>query len=221
MGKSQFQKGDFDEAAATFSYMTRLYQTQPMQSGLAKAWLAKCYTELDWLYDAEDVIRNMSRDSIHFRAVKDWDYTYADYYIRTKDYQKAVPYLQKVIKHERRHQQKAREWFLMGQIQKELGNRAEAERAFGKAIGCHPTYELAFNARIAQTEVMAKGNAKAMISRLKRMASNDNNKDYLDQVYYAMGNIHLMQKDTLKAIAAYEKVTRKPPAAALKKVCCC
>ena len=217
LGKAQFQKGDFDEAAATFSYMTRLYQTQPMQSGLAKAWLAKCYTELDWLYDAEDVIRNMSRDSMHFRTVKDWDYTYADFYIRTKDYQKAVPYLRKVIKHERRHQQKAREWFLMGQIQQELGNRAEAERAFRKAIGCHPSYELAFNARIAQTEVMAKGNAKAMISRLKRMAANDNNKDYLDQVYYAMGNIHLMQKDTLKAIDAYEKGNKKATRSGIEK----
>ena len=217
LGKSQFQKGDFDEAAATFSYMTRLYQTQPRQNGLARAWLAKCYIELDWLYDAEDVIRNMSRDSMHFRTVKDWDYTYADYYIHTKDYQKAVPYLRKVIKHERRHQQKAREWFLMGQIQKELGNRAEAERAFGKVIGCHPSYELEFNARIAQTEVMAKGNAKAMISRLKRMASNDNNKDYLDQVYYAMGNIHLMQKDTMKAITAYEKGNEKATRSGIEK----
>jgi tetratricopeptide (TPR) repeat protein len=217
LGKSQFQKGDFDEAAATFSYMIRLYQTQPMQSGLAKAWLAKCYTELDWLYDAEDVIRNMSRDSMHFRTVKDWDYTFADYYIRTKDYQKAVPYLRKVIRHERRHQQKAREWYLMGQIQRELGNRAEAERAFRKAIGCHPSYELAFNARIAQTEVMAKGNAKAMISRLKRMAANDNNKDFLDQVYYAMGNIHLMQKDTLKAIGAYEKGNQKATRSGIEK----
>ena len=217
LGKAQFQKGDFDEAAATFSYMMHLYQTQPMQSGMAKAWLAKCYTELDWLYDAEDVIRNMSRDSMHFRAVKDWDYTYADYYIRSKDYEKAVPYLRKVIKHERRHQQKAREWFLMGQIQQELGNRAEAERAFGKAIGCHPSYELEFNARIAQTEVMAKGNAKAMISRLKRMASNDNNKDYLDQVYYAMGNIHMMQKDTLKAIDAYEMGNKKATRSGIEK----
>ena len=217
LGKSQFQKGDFDEAAATFSYMIRLYQTQPMQSGLAKAWLAKCYTELDWLYDAEDVIRNMSRDSMHFRTVKDWDYTFADYYIHTKEYAKAVPYLRKVIKHERRHQQKAREWFLMGQIQQELGNRAEAEHAFGKVVGCHPSYELEFNARIAQTEVMAKGNAKAMISRLKRMASNDNNKEYLDQVYYAMGNIHLMQRDTLKAIAAYEKGNEKATRSGVEK----
>ena len=205
LGKAQFQKGAFDEAAATFSYMTRLYQTQPMQNGLARAWLAKSYTELGWMYDAEDVIRNMSRDSMDFRAVKDWDYTYADFYIRQGDYQKAVPYLQKVIKHERRSMQRAREWYLMGQIQSLLGHRDEAYRAYRKVVGCHPPYELAFNARIAQTEVMAEGNGRQMISRLKRMAIDDNNAEYLDQVYYAMGNIYLMQKDTLQAIAAYEK----------------
>ena len=217
LGKAQFQKGAFDEAAATFSYMSRLYQTQPMQNGLARAWLAKCYVELDWLYDAEDVIRNMNRDSVDFRTVKDWDYTYADYYLRNGELEKAVPYLRKVIKHEKRSKQRAREWFLMGQIQRQLGNRAEAERAFKKVVGCHPPYILEFNARIAQTEVVATENAKGMISRLKRMARNDNNKDYLDQVYYAMGNIYMAQKDTVKAIAAYEKGNEKATRSGIEK----
>ena len=217
LGKAQFQKGAFDEAAATFTYMSRLYQTQPMQNGLARAWLAKCYVELDWLYDAEDVIRNMNRDSVDFRTVKDWDYTYADYYLRTGELEKAAPYLKKVIKHEKRSRQKAREWFLLGQVERQLGNRAEAERAFRKVIGCHPPYELEFNARIAQTEVIAADNAKGMISRLKRMAVNDNNKDYLDQVYYAMGNIYLAQQDTAKAIAAYEKGNEKATRSGIEK----
>ena len=161
------------------------------------------------MYDAEDVIRNMSRDSMDFRAVKDWDYTYANYYIRQGDYEKAVPYLQKVIKHERRSLQRAREWYLMGQIQTLLGHRDEAYQAYRKVVGCHPPYELEFNARISQTEVMAASNGKQMIGRLKRMASDDNNAEYLDQVYYAIGNIYLMQKDTLQAIAAYEKGNEK------------
>jgi len=205
LGKAQFQKGAFDEAAATFSYMSRLYQTQPLQNGLARAWLAKCYTELGWLYDAEDVIRNMNRDSMDFRTVKDWDYTYANYYIRSGELKKGADYLRKVIRHERKNKQRAREWYLMGQIERRLGNKTEAEKAFRKTIGCHPPYELEFHARIAQTEVMAQGNAKSMIGRLKRMAANDNNKDYLDQVYYAIGNIYLTQRDTAKAITAYEK----------------
>ena len=209
MGKAQFQKGAFDEAAATFSYMSRLYQTQPLQNSIARAWLAKSYTELDWLYDAEDIIRNMSRDSMHQRSVKDWDYTYANYYVRNGELEKALPYLRKVIKHENRKTQKAREWFLMGQIQTAMGHQQEAYKAYQHVIRQNPPYELEFNARIAQTEVMAASNSKGMISKLKHMARNENNKDYLDQVYYAMGNIYLLQKDTANAIGAYEEGNEK------------
>ncbi len=205
LGKSQFQKGNFDEAAATFSYMSRLYSTQPAINGIARAWLAKSYVELDWLYDAEDVMTKMLRDTIHYRAQKDWDYTFADYYIKSGQLEQAVPYLHKVIKHERRKKLKARQWYLMGQIQYVLGNKEEAYKAYQKVIHQHPPYELEFNARIAQTEVMAGGRSKQMISRLKHMARSDNNKDYLDQVYYAMGNIYLLQADTANAIGAYEK----------------
>ncbi len=217
MGKAQFQEGAFDEAAATFAYMGRLYQTQPMQNAIARAWLAKCYTELDWLYDAEDVIRNMSRDSIHYRSAKDWDYTYANYYLRTGELERAVPYLRKVIKHERRKVQKAREWFLMGQIQAALGNSTEAYKAYKHVVRQSPPYEMEFNARIAQTEVMAATNSRGMISRLKRMARNDNNKDYLDQVYYAIGNIYLLQGDTAQAIGAYEKGNEKATRSGIEK----
>ena len=209
MGRSQFYQGDFESAAATFSYMSRLYATQPAIYGKARAWLAKCYIEQNWNYDAEDVIRNMLRDSIHWRAQKEWDYTFADYYIHTGNAEQAIPYLRKVINHEMRRKQKAREWYLMGQLQASIGNKKEAYKAFRHVIRLNPPYELAFNARIAMTEVMAKDNAGKMISRLKRMAASDNNKEYQDQIYYAIGNIHLSRKDTLQAITAYEKGNQK------------
>ena len=209
MGRSQFHQGDFESAAATFSYMSRLYATQPAIYGKARAWLAKCYIEQNWNYDAEDVIRNMLRDSIHWRAQKEWDYTFADYYIHTGNAEQAIPYLRKVISHEMRRKQKAREWYLMGQLQASIGNKKEAYKAFRHVIRQNPPYELAFNARIAMTEVIAKDNAGKMISRLKRMAASDNNKEYQDQIYYAIGNIHLSRKDTLQAITAYEKGNQK------------
>ena len=217
MGKSQFQQGKFEEAAATFSYMTRLYQTQPAILGIARAWQAKSYVELDWIYDAEDIIVKQRRDSMHFRAVKDWDYTYADYYLRTQRYEEAVPYLRKVISHEKRRKQKAREWFLMGQLQAMLGHREAAYKAFKRVVRLSPPYELEFNARIAQTEVMAAGDSKRMISKLKRMASNDNNQEYLDQVYYAIGNIYMAQQDTARAIEAYEEGNKKSTRSGIEK----
>lgn len=217
MGRSQFHEGAFDDAASTFAWMSRLYKTQPAIYGKARAWLAKCYIEQDWIYDAEDIIRNMQRDSIDWRAQKEWDYTLADYYLHTGELDKASTYLRKVIKHEIRSKQRAREYYILGQIEASLGNRQAAYKAFKKVVSQNPPYELEFNARIAMTEVLASGQAKQMISRLKRMARNDNNKEYLDQVYYAMGNIYLAQKDTLNAISAYEKGNEKATRSGIEK----
>ena len=217
MGRSQFYQGAFDEAASTFSYMCRLYATQPAIYGRARAWLAKSYIEQDWLYDAEDVIRNMQRDSIHWRAQKEWDFTYADYYIHTGDYDKAIPYLKKSIDHEMRKKQKARLCFLLGQLYAATGKNADAYKAFKSVVRKNPPYELEFNARIAMTEVMGASQAKKMVGKLKRMAASDKNKDYLDQVYYAIGNIYLAQKDTMKAISNYEKGNKKATRSGIEK----
>lgn len=218
MGRSQFFEGQFDEAASTFAYMSRLFRTQPAIYGKARAWLAKCYVEEGWIYDAEDVIRNMKRDSLDWRAVKEWDYTYADYYVHTGQFEQAIPYMKKVIKHEMRRKQKAREWYLLGQLYAAVGNKQGAYQAFKHVIRQNPPYELEFNARISQTEVMASGGkAKQMIAKLRRMAASDNNKDYLDQVYYAIGNIYLSQKDTLHAVKAYEQGNAKATRSGIEK----
>lgn len=209
LGRSQFHEGSLDNAISTFAYMSMLYRTQPAIYSRAQAWLAKCYIENDLAYDAEDVIRNNRRDSIPWQARKDWNYALADYYLLTHDYNSAIPYLRGVISREKRRKQKAREWFIMGQICQEAGKNRDAYRAYSKVIAMNPPYELEFNARIARTEVMASKRSDGMIAKLRRMAKSDKNKDYLDQVYFAIGNIYLIKNDTLKAISAYENGNEK------------
>lgn len=209
LGRSQFHEGNLDNAISTFAYMSMLYRTQPAIYSRAQAWLAKCYIENDLAYDAEDVIRNSRRDSIPWQARKDWDFALADYYLLTHDYKSAIPYLRNVIRREKRRKQKAREWFIMGQICQAAGKNVEAYKAYSKVIAMNPPYQLEFNARIARTEVMASKKSDGMIAKLKRMAKSDKNKEYLDQVYFAIGNIYLLKKDTLKAISAYENGNEK------------
>lgn len=205
MGRSQFHKGAFDDAISTFAYMSMLYRTQPVIYSKAQAWLARCYVENGQAYEAEDIIRNNRRDSIPWQARKDWDNTLADFYLLTQDFKTAIPFLRATIKHEMRKKQKAREWFLMGQVCARAGLNNNAYRAYSKVIGLNPPYELEFNARIARTEVMAATRSDRMISKLRRMARSDKNKEYLDQIYYAIGNIYLARRDTVHAIASYEK----------------
>ena len=51
----------------------------------------------------------------------------------------------------------------MGQLLAEEGDKQGAYKAFRKVVALNPPYELAFNARIAQTEVMASGGSKKML----------------------------------------------------------
>ncbi len=78
MGQAQFQKGDFVEAASTFSYITRLYAPEPLVVAEARAWLARCYAELEWFYDAEDVMQKMQRDTLTSRLSRESVATLAD-----------------------------------------------------------------------------------------------------------------------------------------------
>lgn len=212
MGASQFAKGEFVEAASTYSYMQRLYFSKPDIVARARVLEAKCYAEMDWFYDAEDIIRRAERDSFPTNLQNLKAQVLADIQVRQKMYVEAIPNVQKALKVEKRNYEKARLYFLLGQLCQKTGKDADAYKYFGKVIKKNPPYELEFNARVKRTEVMSKGHSKKMISKLKAMARNAKNADYLDQVYYAIGNIHLANGDTTRAIWAYndgmEKATR-------------
>lgn len=215
MGRAQFEKGDFLEAAATFSYITRLYAAQPEVASEARQWMARCYTQEKWFYDAEDALKRVRRDSVTTQTLREADATQADLLLRQERFADALPYLQRAARYAKGNYRQARLYYLLGQVNKQLGNDQAAYKALSKCLKKSPPFELAFNARILQTEVLAGQSSQrsSMIKKLRRMARNDNNKDYLDQVYYALGNIYLTQRDTAAAISAYEqgreKSTRK------------
>ena len=212
MGEAQFHKGEYMEAASTFAYIQRIYFSKPNIIARARIMEAKCYAELKWYFDAENLLTTAARDSIPEKWLPVRDAVLADCMIGDKQYREAIPLLRNAIKKAQGNYQKARMYFLLGQLYHAVGENAEAYKAFKKVPGKNPPYDLAFNARIKMTEVMSETDSKQMIRKLKSMAKNPKNKDYLDQVYYAIGNIYLANKDTLHAMWAYndgvEKSTR-------------
>lgn len=212
MGQAQFQKGEFLEAEATFAYIARLYETNPKVAALARIWMAQCYSQLDWFYDAEDVLTKLNNDSLPSELAHKYAAAYGNYLLQQKRFKEAVPYLLTTIKHEKKKKQRARQYYLLGQVYQHIGDPSKSFAAYNKCIGQNPPYELEFNARIKQTEVIQGKNTEKIVNKLHRMARNTKNKDYLDQIYYASGNIYLAKKDTVKAIGQYkigaEKSTR-------------
>ena len=217
MGEAQFRKGEYMEAASTFAYIQRLYFSKPDLVAKARLLEARCYAEMDWMYEAEDLVRSATRDSFPTNLEPLKASVLADMQLRQKQYPEAILNIEKALKSEHRRLPRTRMYMLLGQLYHKIGHDPEAYRYFKKVIRRNPPYELEFNARIQMTEAMSKGHSKQMIRRLTSMAKNPKNKDYLDQVYYAIGNIHLANGDTTRAIWAYKDGVDKSTRGGIEK----
>lgn len=205
MANSQFQKGEFAEAASTYIYISKLYENDPDIVAKARIGLAQCYTEMEWLYEAEDLLTRARRDSIPKSMEKEFALTKGNLLLKQERNKEAIEYVKEALERKgATNMDKAREYYLLGQLYAKNGNMKEAYRSFGKTISKSPPYELEFNARIRQTETATDENHKKILRKLKNMAKSPKNKEYLSQVYYAIGNIYMSQNDTVEALKAYE-----------------
>ncbi|MEI3342614.1 MAG: hypothetical protein V8R52_11235 [Coprobacter fastidiosus] len=64
MGKAQYYKGDFLAASATFIYITRHFTWKPDLVAESRIWFARCYLEMGWMYEAEDVLQKINNDGL-------------------------------------------------------------------------------------------------------------------------------------------------------------
>lgn len=205
LGQAQMQEGEYMEAASTFAYIQQLYPNKPNIVAQARLLEARCYAQMEWYFDAENILNEMQRDSFPTKYEYIRAGIRADIQLQQNQLEEAIPNVQLAIKHQKGTTEKARLLFLLGQLYQRTGQNDLAYKTFGKVVAKNPPYELQFNARIQQTTVLPDGQTKKMIAKLKRMAKSEKNEQYLDQVYYAIGNIYLAQGDTTGAIGAYEQ----------------
>ena len=210
MGRSQYFNGDFLGAASTFFYISRHFTWLPNTVTEAKLWQARSYVSLGWLFEAEMILTRIKPETLVNKELRGlYDFTMADWSLKSDDFEGAVPYLLGAIKADS-GAQRTRLYFLLGQIYARLGRKREAYEAYKKAgSGASTSYRTKFNARIKQSEVYDGADITPEVKALKRMTRYDRNKEYLDQIYYAVGNLYLSRGDTTQAIENYRLAVEK------------
>ena len=218
MGRSQYFNGDFLGAASTFFYISRHFTWLPNTVTEAKLWQARSYVSLGWLFEAEMILTRIKPESLVNKTLKGlYDFSMADWCIKSEDYAGAVPYLLGAIK-AADGAQRTRLYFLLGQIYTRLDRKKDAYEAYKKAgSGASTAYRTKFNARIKQSEVYDGADITPEVKALKRMTRYDRNKEYLDQIYYAIGNLYLSRGDTTEAIANYRLAAEKSTRSGIDK----
>ena len=209
-GRSQYLNGDFLGAASTFYYIAKHFSWLPTVVTEAKLWQAKAYLASDWLFEAESLVSKIPEKDLTNSTLKGLYYfVYADFYVRSHDYPKAIPMLVEAIKYAD-GAQRTRLTFLLGQLYEAEGNKSAAYKAFAKAgSASNASYRTKFNARIKQSEVFEGENIEPEVKALRNMTRYDRNKEYLDQIYYAIGNLYLSRRDTTAAVENYKKAVEE------------
>ena len=210
MGRAQYFNGDFLGAASTFFYISRHFTWLPEVVDEAKLWQARSYLALDWLYEAENILTHVKPDKLPKKQLVElYDFDMANLYVRSSREAEAVPFLERAAA-KASGSQKNRLYFLLGQVQAKLGNRQAAYQAFRKAgSGSSTDYRTKFNARIKQSEVFTGTNVKGEVRALRAMTRYERNKEYQDQIFYAIGNLYLSRGDTTEAEKNYAEAIER------------
>lgn len=227
-GKAQFYKGDFTGAAATFYYVTRHFNWKKYAVIEAHIWMARIYAVQGFSIDAETEL-GMVIPAKQYASQSDLNLVPA-YQELPKSLQRAFSLAQAEILLSRSETatraveylrvgklafptmaQRHRSEYLMAQLLEERGDHDAAYKLYSKLSHSGKDYQLQFNAKMARIGVMAQNSSKLQQaeSQLNRMRHQSRNEEYLDQIYHALGNIALLQKDTVKAIRQFENGIEK------------
>lgn len=208
IGKSRFYKQEYFASIETFQYMIAKYKNGTY-SDLSTCWIAKNYVGLKKLGEAEAIMGMLLQKKQFPKNDMGMIYaTAADINIKQEKYTTAIDNLKLALKGKLSKDQKIRYHFILGQLCLLSNKKPEATYYFTKVVKYLPNYDFAFNATINLTRIYDLNDQRSLdrVKRsLKKMAGDEKNTDYLDQIYYELGKLELIQKNYASAATQFKK----------------
>ncbi len=206
MGKAYFMKLDLYNSNASFRQIIKEYPKE--NTGIeAQIMLTRKLLFENEFSESADIINNLkTRKKFPKKYNSDLRAIQADYAIRKKQYPEAAKMLEEALEFRNKKNQKLRYHFILGQLYQLNGQYDKSLEHFKKVIKLDPPYEMAFNARINMANSFEAGSDASEIRRnLYKLMKDEKNKEFLDQIYYALGQIDLKEGKKKEALDNYSK----------------
>jgi len=211
IGKAYFYKGEFDEAIKTFNYIKERYKRAPIKYDAA-LWLARCFSEKEDFVAAEIELNALQTDRKFPEKLDDQlAVILADFYLKQENYILTLDELNTACKLIKKRKKKTRFYFILAQLNQQHQNYKKATIYYQKVINANPEYEMVFNCKINKAQCV-QGHSKQsekVRAELLKMTKDDKNKEYLDQIYYAIAKMDLTQEDSVLAIENFKLSAEK------------
>jgi tetratricopeptide (TPR) repeat protein len=206
IGKARFYKHEYSDASAVFNYCVN-EAIDPDLKTEARIWLSRIANETG-NYNESFKLLSESETGEMSKSLRLMYYTtMADLYIKQKKYSEAIDPLEKSISLASGKRIKYRYAYLLAQLYEQTGNSSMSTKFYSYVIKMNPPYDVEFNARIKIAGVfdINSGDSKEINRELEKMLKDSKNKDFQDQIYYALGNISIKEGDDENGISYYRK----------------
>jgi tetratricopeptide (TPR) repeat protein len=207
MAKSHFYKLEYTEASELFHHILNDFKGESVIPE-TQIWLARLSVHTSQYKDAYEILNPLQNNAEFPKKLQNELYpSLADYYLSQKDYKQAINYLQKSVAVEKKKKIRTRFLYILAQLCEKTGDLKLASDYYSEVIKLNPVYDMAFNARINRALAYQQGfsNSSEIESELLKMLRDDKNTEYLDQIYYALGNLAAKEANNTKAIEYYKK----------------
>ena len=207
IGKARFYKHEFSDAASVFSYCVAEANDPEIRTE-SSIWLARINSERGSYAEANRLLNEIEITSSSPRTLKTIYFTArADMFIKQKRYQEAIEPLANSLEFISGKRARYRLTYLLAQLYEQTGNSEKAVSLYRDVVKMNPPYDVEFNARINIAGVfdVNSGNPVEIRKELERMLKDSKNKDFQDQIYYALGNMMKKEGKENEALDYYKK----------------
>ena len=209
IGKSKFFKRDYNSAIKTFNYL--LLESSSSDSKIeSMIWIAKCHQQANNQSRLQQTINNLeSNYSLNNRQKSELEAVKAEHFALQEKNDESIEALLNVIKLTKEKELKTRAFFKLGQVYFINNLYKQSRDCFKNVIKLNPNYEMVFNSKlnISKTFQSQENNFEELSKSLNEMIKDKKNKDYLGQVFYALADLQLKNRDTVSAINSLKKST--------------
>ena len=203
IGKARFLKYDLESAKETFLYVQNTYE-KGMERYKATLWLLMTYIYQENFVDAETLLKATKENKEFPEKFKDeLALIEAISFKRSGQFEKAIPAFEKAIEDVKKRKLKRRIQFILGQLYQQKGDTKKASELYEIVAKKATNYDLQFNAKI-NLATTYEGNAREIIVLLQKMLKDSKNKDYFDQIYFALAQVYERQGNEDMTIKCYQ-----------------
>ncbi len=204
MGKAQFYQSDFLAAISTFSYVKIHFDDNKDVCVEASLWEARSFAELGWYYEAEEALKRIDEKTFTHNTNEIFVLVKSDLLLKQGLYEDAIPFLSTAVEQADK-KDKARMSYILAQVYEESGQYAEAYKWYEECLERNPLHELEFNAMLSQARCYQGKDIASLKEKLEKLIKKQSNSEYLDQIYYTIGELYQRNGNEELAVKFYEK----------------